>query len=394
MRARAPLSPPLRVLGLAVIGFSLLLLGGYVYYLYTGRSHYDDFLVFWAAAGMARQAPLASVYDPAQFQAYKLALTGGSLADSGLARFPFVYPPSAMLLFAPFGRLPFGPALACWNLLSLGLFLAAIRRILKAPWTVAAALVAPATVIDLLLGQTGLLTGALALLGFGLLRQRPLAAGVLLGLLTFKPQLALLPVPLLFLAGRYRAGTAAVVTAAALAGASVAAFGSEPWHAWLAALHEFSEGLSASLPHQRYEVTIYFSLLAMGLGNRAAWALQAVVSLGVLWLTARVLRRCGEPARTTAPLLGLYLATPYAAAYDLPAASAACLLLFSSGLQRGFGHGELAVIAVAWFLAPLLIFSAIVQCPVAAATLLLLFFLVLRRAGEDRTGAATSDAAA
>ena len=379
MKPPAPLSPPLRALCFAVLALSLLLLGGYLYYLFSGRSHYDDFFVFWAAAGMARHAPLAAVYDPAQFQAYKLAVTGGSLADGSLSRFPFVYPPSAMLLFAPFGRLPFGQALIGWNLLSLALFLGAVRHSLKTPWVVAAALVAPATVIDLLLGQTGLLTGAIALLGFGLLRQRPLAAGVLLGLLTFKPQLALLPIPVLFLAGQTRAGIAAVIAAAALAGASVAVFGLDPWLAWLGALRDFSGGLSASQPHQQYGVTAYFALLALGLGSRAALALQAVVSLTVLWLAARTLRRGDEPARTAAPLLGLYLATPYAAAYDLPALAAVCLMLFLAGLRQGFRDGELAALAAAWCLPLLLMFSPLPLGALAVAILLLLFALLLRR---------------
>jgi hypothetical protein len=379
--APAPLSPPLRALGLVVIALSLLLLGGYLYYLCSGHPHYDDFFVFWAAAGMARQAPLAAVYDPAQFQAYKLAHVVGDLASGHLAQFPFVYPPSAMLLFAPFARLPFGVALACWNLLSLALFLAAVRRSLKTPWAMAAALVAPATVIDLLLGQTGLLTGALALLGFGLLRQRPLAAGVLLGLLTFKPQLALLPLPVLLLAGQYRAGMAAVATAAVLVGASLAAFGLEPWQAWLAALHDFSGGLSASLPHQQYGVTAYFALLALGLDGHLALGLQAAVSLVMLWLVARTLRQGGEPARTALPLLGLYLATPYAAAYDLPALAAVCLLLFGAGLRQGFRDGEPAALAAAWCLPPLLLFSPLPLGVAAVAVLLALFVLVLRRDG-------------
>lgn len=353
---------------------SVLLLGAYVYYVFCGSSHYDDFFVFWAAAGMSRHAPLAAIYDPAQFQAYKLAYTQGNLA-----RFPFVYPPSAMLLFAPFGLLSFASALIAWNLLSLLLFLAAVRLVLKSPWTVAAALVAPATVICLLLGQTGLLTGALALLGFGLLRQRPLLAGVLLGLLTFKPQLALLPVPVLFLSGQTRAGIAAASAAAVLAAASVAAFGPDPWLAWLGALHDFSSGLSASQPHQQYGVTVYFALLALGLSSHAALSLQAVITLVVLWTVARTVRKGQTPTRIVAPLLGLYLVTPYAAAYDLPALAVVCLMLFMAGLRQGFRIGDATVLSAAWCMPPLLMFSPLSLGAAAAIVLLLLFVLVRRR---------------
>jgi alpha-1,2-mannosyltransferase len=368
-----PPGASLRLLCGLILGVSLLLFLSYLVYVLSGRQQFNDFFVFWAAARLSEHAPLAAAYDPQQFQAFKLAYT-----DGRLAQYPFLYPPSAMLLFRPFGLLPFGYSLLAWNLASLTLFLGAVRQALKPPLALFAALVAPATMIALLFGQTGLLTGAAALLGFSLLPRRPLLAGIVLGLLTLKPQLALLPLPLLFAAGHWRAGLAAVATAAALAGASLALYGAESWQAWLAALHGFSGGLSGSSAHRQFGITVYFALVALGLDSRAALALQALLALAVLWATARALRRGGEPARI-APLPALYLATPYAAAYDLPALGAACLLLFAAGQREQFRDGELLALGAAWFLPFLLMFSPVPLYALACGVLLALFLLVLRR---------------
>src|SRR5207248_624969 len=86
---------------------------------------------------------------------------------------------------------------------------------------------------NLLDGQNAFLTAALA--GFALLwlDRRPLAAGVAIGFLAIKPQLAVL-FPLALLAeGRWRTMAVAALTVLALSVASLAAFGWEDWAAFV-----------------------------------------------------------------------------------------------------------------------------------------------------------------
>jgi len=59
---------------------------------------------------------------------------------------------------------------------------------------------------------------------------------VLLGLLCYKPHLALLVPVALAAGGHWRAFGAAAVTVAVVVGLSVALFGVEPWRAYLAEL--------------------------------------------------------------------------------------------------------------------------------------------------------------
>src|SRR5947209_4071280 len=87
-------------------------------------------------------------------------------------------------------------------------------------WWGLGACIAPATGITLISGQTGFLSGALMVGGLRLLPTRPALAGVLFGLLTYKPQLGVLvPVALVAMSGG-RAIVAALATFAALAVAS------------------------------------------------------------------------------------------------------------------------------------------------------------------------------
>jgi hypothetical protein len=60
---------------------------------------------------------------------------------------------------------------------------------------------------------------------FAFLDRRPLLAGLLVGLLTIKPQLGVLIPVLLIASGRWRVFTVATVTALALAAAAVMLFG-------------------------------------------------------------------------------------------------------------------------------------------------------------------------
>src|SRR5205085_10898883 len=85
------------------------------------------------------------------------------------------------------------------------------------------------------LGQTGYLRAALFGAATLLIDRRPIAAGLLFGTLCYTPQFALL-VPLALAAiGQWRAIAAGAASGAAFLLLSLALFGADTWHAWLAA---------------------------------------------------------------------------------------------------------------------------------------------------------------
>ena len=103
---------------------------------------------------------------------------------------------------------------------------------MTASWLLALAF--PAVFVNLGHGHNGFLTAAL--FGFALVqpRPRPIVAGILFGLLAYKPQFGLM-IPLVLAAtGRWRTMLAAAATVAALALAATLAFGIETWRAFFA----------------------------------------------------------------------------------------------------------------------------------------------------------------
>lgn len=358
-----------RLLLLVMLLLSVLIVAGFLLYLAGNPTPLNDFHVLWSAARYLRQAPLTQVYDSSVFAAFRQ-----DVADPHLSHLPFLYPPCAALLLWPLGSLPYGMAQLAWNLGGLGLYLGAVATTVRpARPALLGALIAPATIVCLFAGQTGLLLGALPLFGVGLLPKRPLLAGVAFGLMAFKPQLALLPGLALLLSGHWRTAAAAAATAALLVLASILAFGFPAWPAWLHQLAGFGQGLDSSAIHRQYGVSVFFALLP--LGRAPALLAQLGVGLAALLLSTRCLRR-----GMALPLLpGLLLASPYAVAYDLPVLAAACLLLATEGFRSDFRDGEAFVLATTWLAPVLLLLSLPFSGAMAAALTAMVFLLTLGR---------------
>jgi len=96
------------------------------------------------------------------------------------------YPPTVMLLAAPFGQLNYLAALTCWTLLSLGVFVAATRNHVPDWRFLLPVLLSPAALVCLVSGQSSFLTAAMMFVIFAGLDRRHVMSGVLIGLLTIK----------------------------------------------------------------------------------------------------------------------------------------------------------------------------------------------------------------
>ena len=139
------------------------------------------------------------------------------------------YPPTMLLPARLFAGLPYLPAFALWSSATLAIFLGGLYLAGLRGWWLLAALLAPATAVNLFFGQYGYLLAGLLIGGLSLRDSRPILAGILLGLATIKPQLGLL-LPILLLAQRqWWVIAAASATALLLLGLSLAVDGIEVW---------------------------------------------------------------------------------------------------------------------------------------------------------------------
>lgn len=263
-----------------------------------------DYSCFWAGAKSALSEP-GRIYD---FQ-HNSTLQGWPLGAGRLR--PYVYPPTALFVFAPFTLPGYWTGYALWVALTGALFLWAAARI-GAPWPLV--LLTPPVLLTAQCGQVTLLIGGLVLMALSL-RGRPILAGVLFGLAaSVKPQFMIL-VPLALLAeGRWRTILAAGATGLALCLAAVAAWGVQTWADWLAALPRFNALIFHDRGLTEDAVTPFAALVASG--HSGAWAfLLSPLAAALVWFG---FRRSDDLAVRSLVLFGATLVvTPYAMNYEL-----------------------------------------------------------------------------
>ena len=280
------------------------------------------------------------------------------------------------------GAVPYLPALLAWQSFSLAIAGLTLQRILKNRRATLVALVSPLTPLVLAHGQNSFLTSGLLGGGLVLLDDRPELAGCLLGALVYKPQLALVLVPLLLLTRRWRALIAAASSAAALVLISTTMWGVESWSAFAASLHmgrEYMEQGTAGF----YKSPSLFSMARLWGGSvEVGYAAQLV---GILMAFLLVWRSAGEKAnlRAVGVCAAVALSTPYLFDYDMAVVGLGGAFLYAEGRDRGFLPFERSALAFIW-VAPWLSRPAAqyLALPLGPAAMLLLAWVAWRRARQ------------
>ena len=302
-----------------------------------------DFASFYAAGKLALAGTPELVYDQAAHHAAEMAATA-----PGIEYQFFFYPPVYLLLCTPLALLPYLPSFILFQTATLALWLVVARRILRArgwAWCVPV-LAYPAVFWTIGLGQNALLTAALLGAVTLLIDTRPWLAGLLLGLLCYKPHLALL-VPVALAAGGYwRAFAAAALAVTTIVALSVLTFGLAPWQAYLAEL----SGARAVYETGRIEiagyVTVFGAARLLGIAAPVAYALQLAAALGSATIVAWIWRRDADSAHRGAALAaGILLSVPLALLYDLMIAAVAILWLARAASRDGFLPWEKLLLA-------------------------------------------------
>jgi hypothetical protein len=352
----------------------------------NGKPLGTDFAAVYAAGTLLLNGAGASAYDPAALHAAERALAGGRAVDfTG-----WHYPPLFFAVAGTLARLPYGWALLLYQAATLAAFLAVIRGIVPAPrrlrdvLLVAAAF--PAVWINVGHGQNGLLTAAL--LGGALLclPQRPFLAGVLVALLAYKPQFAIL-VPLALLAGgHWRTLLAASVTLAIAVLVSVIADGAALWQAFFAST-DFTRQVVLEQGATGWEKiqSVFAAARMFGAGLPLAYALQGIVAALVATAIAWLWRSEAAGALKASALASAsLLATPYVLDYDFVVLGLAIAFCVRHGLAHGFRPYEKSVLALG-FAAPLAArgIAAATGVPLGLIAVTLLLAIVLRRAIDD-----------
>lgn len=252
-----------------------------------------DFTVFWEAARAT------DIYRPSDL--------------------PFVYPPSALILFKPFGWLPFYPAYWLWVAISVALFLYACRG-----WLGILALTSGAAIQGFILGQVALLLGGAAILAFSL---PALWGGVALGIVaSIKPQLIFLA-PLALLVRRdWQMVKGAAIGFAGMVAASLVLLGPSLWGEWI---NSFGSLNSAMTPERASFALVTPAGLAYAKGLPTLPALMTglIVGCAAIVLAARHVEREMLAGLVIAASI---VASPYAHLHDTAGVVPAALTVMLS----------------------------------------------------------------
>lgn len=336
-----------------------------------------DFAYLWTISYLQHSGDLSQLFDPAYVLQLQIELTGRT------EEYAWLYPPQSLFLVWPLSLLPLVPAYLLWVGVGLCLlFLSCLSFTRFRIFFVLAALLSPALFINTFAGHNGLFTAALLIGGILLASRRPIVAGILFGLLTFKPQLGLL-VPVALIAARlWRPIISATVTTICLILASISVHGTELWTNFV--VNASASGVSVirdeAGPFTNLMPTVFMAGRILELPELIVTFVQAVVALLVMGATYVVIRRNNDPFIWVAVVsVGTFLVSPTAFVYDTVILAVGTLLLACNSRQEDFLPFERVVLVLLWLLPVLTIYFNTAGIPIAPLILAVGFVYVVLR---------------
>jgi Glycosyltransferase family 87 len=336
-----------------------------------GRGHLYDFAAFWVAGHFALEGHATTAYDWQMVRNAEISLTG----DDAQPPLPFLNAPHFLLALIPLATFPYHIAFLIFVVVSMGLYATAIATI-SGRWTAVIALASPPVLACAMVGQNGMLSAAL--IGFALLaiERRPVIGGLLLSLMTYKPQFGLL-FPLALGSNRqWTTFTAATVGSLLLLILTGAVFGFEIFRVALQGVSTAWQEIivNGSIGWRRLH-SLYGLARTLGLGHLPALVAQiafAVLTAGALIALWR--RPVAYELKAAGLAAGCLLPPPYVFSYDFPILSVAVAFLWR---EREFDVFEWVVLG---FCGLLLLLATHYGLPLAFLVCIAVLALVFRRA--------------
>ena len=288
-----------------------------------------DFSDFWRAGLTARfpgiTAPPPALAAPMAPDA-RLPLPNG-IQDG------FPYPPPALLPSDAIAHLKFETGFFVWIIAHAAIAIIALRWARLSWLVILAGLLSPAALWNMELGQYGVVCGAILLAG--LLRQTyaPGRAGLLLSLLSCKPQYGILLPSALFGARSWRGLAAISLACFGIVLLTSAFFGFGSWWQWLHRGGQSGMSMLAApfnpFMAQGAGTSSFWMLHSLGVPLHIASLIQAMISvfsvIGSFWVWRSGRFNVSEAAGLT--ILLTLLATPYGYVDDMVAGSWALAVL-------------------------------------------------------------------
>jgi hypothetical protein len=345
----------------------------------AGRPIGTDFANVYAAGRLAIEGKAPEAYDWPAHHAMQKRVSG----REDIPYYGWHYPPAFLIVAAALAFLPYLGALLLYQAATLAAYLAVVRAIAGRPEAWLAALAFPGVFVNVTHGHNGFITAALLGAGLMLLDRRPRLAGLALGCLAYKPQLALLVPLVLAVTGRWQVIGWAAAAVAVLAALTLALFGADTFAAFWHSLPLTGLVVREGAPGFYKIQSLYAGLRLLGapadLANAAQLALTLAVAAGLvaLWRS-----RAAFEVKAAGLIIACVIATPYVLDYDLVVLAPAIAFLAAHGLRHGFAPYEVAAMTALWVL-PFCARTIAEATAIALGPLVLIaaFAFILDRAG-------------
>ena len=295
-----------------------------------------DLVQTWAAGRLAIYGRAADAYDPVLITAEQYTVGYGLPAAYG-----WPYPPTFLLVAALLGLLPYFSAFVVWMTATLVIYLLATYAIVPHRVTTVLALASPVAFVNVILGQNGFLTAALVGGVLVFLDKRPAIAGVILGLLTYKPQFGLLFPLVVIITGRWRVLVAAMLTMLTITAISYFAFGAAPWEHFARTLLVAGNVIFTHWTSPWALQSVYSLVRWVGGSAVLAWSVHAGVALIATALVCWIwLKPIDYSLKASSLSSAALVVTPYLIIYDLTALAVPIAFLIRAAMSSQFLPGE------------------------------------------------------
>lgn len=353
----------------------------------------SDFSSYWNAGELAAGGAPASAYDFETLHSAQRAAFG-----DGTPFYPFPYPPTFLAIAALLSFLPYLGALLIWQAATLPIYVAALGAAYGSLRrdVVLLGVAFPAVFVNLIHGQNGFLSAGLLGLGVALVDRRPILSGVLIGLLSYKPQFGVLLPVVLIATGRWRTFATAAATTVVICAASLAIFGVDAWTAFLASASVTRTLIleQGGAGWQKF-ITTFAALRAWGLGVELSYAAQAALAVLVMAISVRLWRsQAAFEVKAAGLISGTMLIAPYALDYDLVTLGPALAFLGADLMRNGWRRLDALTLTCIW-LAPFVTrpIAEYTLVPLGLASVVALFVYSAARGGALRVPAIGRQAA-
>ena len=291
-----------------------------------------DYATFYTTGKMVISGDISSIYSMPIHH---------SVLENLVGAVPYflewVYPPTFLFAVVPLVFLPLQVSFVLWMIVTFipaafaVYFLSNKNKLAPLVFSLF-----PGTFLNIRWGQNGFLTAAL--LGFGIYfaETNPLMSGLMFGLLTFKPQIAMIPFVILLALKKWNVFGWSCLFAATFAAISGLVFGYQPWFDFVSTTFNSSSMLSDVWAGAMWGIpTLYTSLRCMGLSGIVLSGILVIFAAASIYACVRVWKQTNQfSMRAMSLVMCLFLTLPYISLYECSLIGIPFTLLFFECIDK------------------------------------------------------------